>query len=126
MSHYADYRLECYDIHSFEDENGFFACKAFDDENGKRLHIEDMWIKTELRDKKIGQKYEEQIFNYAKENGYDKVTCSIYLHNPTANETLSKFLYGNWKLAWLSGDYISLVKDAKCDVYKRMKDEKMD
>ena len=55
MSNYADYRLECYDIHSFEDEHGFFAVKSHD--NDKRLHIEDMWVKPEFRDKKIGQQY---------------------------------------------------------------------
>ena len=64
MSHYADYRLECYNIHSFEDEHGLFACKAFDDD--KRLHIEDMWVKPEFRDKKIGQEYQAKVFTYAK------------------------------------------------------------
>jgi len=109
MSHYADYRLECYDIHSFEDEYGLFACKAFQDD--KRLHIEDMWIKPEYRDKKIGQEYQAKVFNYAKENGYEKVTCSVYVYNKHANETLAKFLHNKWKLAWNSGDHIVLSKD---------------
>ena len=108
MSHYADYRLECYNIHSFEDEYGLFACKAFDDD--KRLHIEDMWVKPEFRDKKIGQEYQAKVFNYAKENGYEKVTCSVYVHNKHANETLAKFLHNKWKLAWNNGDYIVLSK----------------
>ena len=107
MSHYADYRLECYDIHSVEDEHGLFACKAID----KRLHIEDMWVKPESRDKKIGQQYQAKIFEYAKENGYEKVSCSVYVYNKHANETLAKFLHNKWKLAWNSGDYIVLIKD---------------
>ena len=109
MSNYADYRLECYDIHTFEDEHGFFAVKSHD--NDKRLHIEDMWVKPEFRDKKIGQEYQAKVFNYAKEKGYEKVTCSVYVHNKHANETLAKFLHNKWKLAWNNGDYIVLSKD---------------
>jgi len=109
MSHYADYRKECYDIHSYEDENGFFAVKGFEDE--KRLHIEDMWIKPEARDKKIGQEYQDRIFEKAKDIGYKKVSCSVCIDNEHANETLAKFLHNKWRLAWLTSDYIILIKD---------------
>ena len=109
MSYYADYRKECYDIHSYEDENGLFALKSFDDE--KRLHIEDMWIKPEVRDKKIGQKYQDRIFDIAKEHNFEKVSCSVYINNKHASETLAKFLHNKWKLAWNNGDYIVLIKD---------------
>jgi len=107
MSHYADYRLECYDIHSVEDEHGLFACKSIDN----RLHIEDMWVKPESRDKKIGQQYQSKIFKYAKENGYERVSCTVNLYNKHANETLAKFLNNNWKLGWTNGDYIGLIKE---------------
>ena len=90
MSHYAEYRLECYNIHSFEDEHGLFACKAFDDD--KRLHIEDMWVKPEFRDKKIGQEYQAKVFNYAKENGYEKIEC-VYAPTWQDKDTILKSTY---------------------------------
>ena len=109
MSYYAEYRKECFDIDTFEDENGLFATKSIKEE--KRLHIEEMWVKPELRNKKIGQEYQSKIFKYAKENGYERVSCTVNLYNKHANETLAKFLNNNWKLGWTNGDYIGLIKE---------------
>ena len=109
MSHYAEYRKECFDIDTFEDENGLFAVKVIEEE--KRIHIEEMWVKPELRNKKIGQQYQSKIFKHAKENGYERVSCSVSIHNKYANETLAKFLNNNWKLGWTNGEFIGLIKE---------------
>ncbi len=80
-------------------------------EEEKRIHIEEMWVKPELRNKKIGQQYQSKIFKHAKENGYERVSCSVSIHNKYANETLAKFLNNNWKLGWTNGEFIGLIKE---------------
>jgi len=109
MSHYADYRKECFNIDTFEDENGFISIKIYDD--GNRLHIEDCWVKPELRSTHVAQGYQETIFKIAKGQGCKQISTSVSISNNNADETVAKLLHNKWKLGWTSGDYIVLVKD---------------
>lgn len=108
-SYWKESRKECEDIDTFEDENGFFCYKGY----GDRLHIDSMWIKPDMRNKKIGQKYQEMVFEHAKDNGYKEVSCCIDINHKYANENLAIYLHNKWKLGWLSGYHITLVKDIK-------------
>jgi len=109
MSHYSEYRKECFGVDTFEDDDGLFALKSVEEEN--RLHIEECWVKPEMRNKKVAQRYQEIIFQMAKDEGYKYLSTSVSLSNKNATETVAKLLHNDWKLGWTNGDYIGLIKE---------------
>jgi len=107
---YAQYVKERTDRQIIEDSRGFATFVVQQD----YVYIEDIYVLPEYRNSKVGQQYEQQIAEYAKSLGLNKLVGSVCITAKNASESAAVLLHIGYKITYVADNMIYFTK--KLDV----------